>query len=207
MLPIDHIIWSTHDLAAACAEFADLTGVTPKFGGKHTDGLTQNALVRIGDRQYLEILSLQDGADLSDPWVKFCAESTKPRLMTYCLTPPTSISALADAAQNRGLAEARVFQGGRTTPEGVELNWALCSPEDPAFGFFMPFFIDWGGEHHPADDAPGDLAIKSFDIAHHDAAGLNEHLKALGLMPVVKPADTASFALTLSTPKGLITLR
>jgi len=206
MLPIDHIIWATSDLATACEQFADMSGIRPKFGGKHSDGLTENSLVRLGDRRYLEILAAQPGADLSDPWVKFCADSHEPRLMTYCLNPPSPMDALAKAAADQGLSETNIYDGGRMTPDGKELSWTLCAPEDPAYGFFMPFFIDWGGEHHPSTDAPDGITIADFQVGHPDADGLNTHLRALGLPAAVNTAPKPTLTLVLNTPKGAITL-
>ncbi|MEM1020756.1 MAG: VOC family protein [Sphingomonadales bacterium] len=203
---LDHIILATANLEDGCAWFEERTGVTPKFGGKHTDGQTQNAIAALGPRCYLEILAPQPGADLSDPWTGYCARSVVPRLMTWCLSPKSPLSALSVAAQRAGLGETDTYPGGRVTPEGQELEWTLLAPSDGALGFALPFFIHWGGAHHPADTAPGGADFKAFSVLHPKGELLNRYLIALGQEAIASPADAPRFTLTLETPKGVVTL-
>jgi len=56
---LDHLVFAAPDLAAAVAQFTELTGVAPVPGGRHPGGGTANYLVGFGGAYrdgYLEIV-------------------------------------------------------------------------------------------------------------------------------------------------------
>ena len=44
---IDHLLWTTPSIDDGMTAFETLTGMAPKYGGRHTDGLTENALASL----------------------------------------------------------------------------------------------------------------------------------------------------------------
>ena len=55
---LDHLILAATTLADGIEFVADITGATPQPGGKHVAMGTHNALLRLGDRVYLEIIAI-----------------------------------------------------------------------------------------------------------------------------------------------------
>ena len=60
---LDHIVLATSDLERTKAQFEQLTGVSPAYGGAHVGRGTCNYLVSLGGTQYLEIIGLDPEQD------------------------------------------------------------------------------------------------------------------------------------------------
>jgi hypothetical protein len=102
---LDHLVILVEELEGAIADYEELGfRVTP--GGKHTDGLTRNALVPFVDSTYLELVAFIDPADEQDNvwgWRPFL--ETGGGLIDYCATPD-------DLADMQRLTKARVSTTG-----------------------------------------------------------------------------------------------
>ena len=60
---LDHLIVGAATLADGIEYVAGITGVTPHPGGKHVAMGTHNALLRLGERVFLEVIAIDpDGA-------------------------------------------------------------------------------------------------------------------------------------------------
>jgi len=209
---LDHIIWACDDLDAGMREFCARTGVRPRFGGVHASGVTQNALVRIGPRCYLEILAptgVPSSAD--DEWSRVARAAHEPRIMTYCMRSPRPLSELAAAARSRGLKDASVADNGRRTPEGAELKWQWTAPKLEELGAAFPFFIDWLDSPHPAatlgePPAHESVRLREFTVLHPQAQRLRAILSELGVAIEASASDRPGFRLVLETPRGILSL-
>ncbi len=209
---LDHIIWAHNDLERATAAFETLTGVRPRYGGKHASGLTHNALVGLGGRCYLEILAPVDPRGTQDDeWTRFARTATEPQLFTYCMRSPLALRELQPLAASLGCRGGQVAGNGRTTPEGVPLRWEWLAPALDALGRAFPFFIDWLDSPHPAASfaqAQPDAAISltRFAVGHPAAATLKQVLARLTTPIEIYAAPQLQFQLQLETPRGAVTL-
>ena len=80
----DHLVVAATTLAEGIEYVGDLTGSVPRPGGRHVAMGTHNALLRLGERFYLEIIAI-------DP------EGTKPaRPRWFDLDHPSLVAALAE---------------------------------------------------------------------------------------------------------------
>jgi len=61
---LDHLIVGASSLADGVDYVAKVTGATPRRGGRHVAMGTHNALLRLGDRVYLEV-PLERGGSIS----------------------------------------------------------------------------------------------------------------------------------------------
>src|SRR5215813_8557610 len=100
---LDHLAVAAPTLAAGVEFIARLTGVEPRAGGKHVTMGTHNALLRLGDRAYLEVIAIDpDGAkpahprwfDLDDPELQ-AALAERPRLVAWAARTDDIEGALA----------------------------------------------------------------------------------------------------------------
>jgi Glyoxalase-like domain len=206
---LDHIIWVCDNLQSGCSRFTLLTGVTPQFGGVHASGLTQNALVSLGGRCYLEILGpVKAPASTDDGWTRQAHAAHKPHVLTYCLRSPRPLRELAQTAREQGWKNAVVAANGRARPDGVELRWEWIAPLVEPLDWSFPFFIDWLDSPHPAESLPprAQLALRRFSVGHPEQSRLSHALAACGVRVETFNAPQASFHLELDTPNGPVRL-
>lgn len=166
----DHLVYVVPNLTATVAHFTAI-GCPPTPGGRHRDRGTHNALLRLGDRQYLEFLAVDPETDVPAP-----------RWMGIDLPALPRIS--------RWAASAGVIHDGRSTasgsrelPDGRVLRWQLTEPGSEPATSVVPFLIDWGTDGpHPADDLPDlGLRLDTLRIYHPDPDSINEELSRLDL--------------------------
>jgi hypothetical protein len=215
---LDHIVWVCDDLERASRRFESLTGVRPRYGGTHADGLTHNALVAIGERCYLEILApAGPPTETDDDWCRLARAAHEPRILTYCLHSFGPLSELATIAETLGWDGTTIARNGRVTPEGVRLNWQCLWPSVERLGLAFPFFIDWLDSPHPAEspylaNSPepakpgGEIRLLSFAVGHPVPAELRRTLAKFGALIETCTADSVQFRLRLQTPIGEVTL-
>jgi Glyoxalase-like domain len=209
---LDHIVFVWADLAQGCRWFEERTGIAPGFGGVHASGQTQNALVRVGERCYLEILAPVGPESLDDDeWTRHARNAPHGRVLTYCMRSAKPLAELGRIAERRGWGNAHVQSNGRTRPDGVQLRWRWLAPDAVPFHFAFPFFIDWLDSPHPADsfdrrDDARDISLSQLSVGHPRAEELALALADFGCHVDTHPAMTCSMRVELHTPRGNVLL-
>ncbi len=166
----DHLVYLVPDLAAAVDRFTSL-GMPPSPGGRHLSRGTHNAILRLGNRRYLELLAIDPHTEISPP-----------RWMGIDLAQETCISRWAASAG--AINDGRpVESGSRQLPDGRTLRWRLTDPGTVPAVSVVPFLIDWGSKGpHPADDLPDlGLRLEKLTLYHPEPRIINEELRRLGL--------------------------
>jgi hypothetical protein len=121
---LDHIIYASADLERGSRQFEALTGVTPSYGGVHANGTTQNAIVALDGRCYLEILAPVKGAQADDDqWTRLARGAETPRVLTYCMR---TVKPLPENSVNTYQAHLPSFRVELNTPRGPILFW-ICA--------------------------------------------------------------------------------
>jgi len=179
---LDHLIVGASSLADGVDYVAKVTGATPRRGGRHVAMGTHNALLRLGDRVYLEVLAI-------DP------EGQKPARARWFDLDDTAVQAeLAVHPFERGA-----------------YRWRITMPDDgkrPATGL-LPALIQWDVAAHPADALPqSGVSIAGIAGAHPDPATIRAALAALGLAEALSLSRDRHTRLTatLMTPRGTVSL-
>jgi hypothetical protein len=199
---LDHILLGVSDLQGGIDFVDNHTGVRAIFGGVHPGRGTQNALLSLGERRYLEIIA----PDPAQPGVKNPIASglhslTEPRLIGWA-AHPGSLSALAEKLRAAGIKFEGPTPGSRKRPDGRLLKWQTLMIADTESGL-LPFFIEWSQDSvHPSVDAPKGCALLSFAAESPDPEKLAATLKTLNLDLPVQPGNKPRLHVVISGPKG-----
>ncbi len=199
---LDHILLGSADLQGGIAFVEQHTGVRATFGGVHPGRGTQNALLSLGGRRYLEIIApdpAQPGA--KNPLASNLHSLAEPRLVGWA-AHPGSISAFAEKLRAAGIKFDGPTPGSRKRPDGQLLKWQTVSLADTDSGL-LPFFIEWSqGSAHPSVDAPKGCSLLSFTAEAPDPEKLTATLKTLNLGLPVKKGEQPRLHAVISGPKG-----
>ncbi|MBS1840634.1 MAG: VOC family protein [Acidobacteria bacterium] len=203
---LDHILLGCADLESGISFVEARTGVKAAFGGVHPGRGTQNALLSLGERRYLEIIAPDPkqaammGPESSVERLKL-RELREPRLVTWA-AHPGRVDLLAVKLERAGMAASGPTPGSRKRPDGKLLQWKTLNLKDDAEGL-LPFFIEWSADSvHPSVDAPKGCELKKFWVESPKAEDLR---KQVGLMEIdveVKHGESARLRARIDGPKG-----
>jgi len=202
---LDHILLGCNDLQRGIAFVEEHTGVRATFGGVHPGRGTQNALLSLGERHYLEIIApdpKQNQAKSSGP-PQFARlkDFAEPRLIGWA-AHPGDLQAFAEKLRAAGFAFTGPTPGSRARPDGRMLHWKTLNLADDHHGV-LPFFIEWNSASvHPSTDAPQGCRIETFAIAAPDPAALRKILQQLLLDATVEQGDRSQLRTRITGPHG-----
>jgi hypothetical protein len=203
---LDHVLLGFSDLQRGIEFVEQHTGVRAAFGGVHPGRGTQNALLSLGERRYLEIIApdpAQPG--VSNPIASGLHSLTEPRLIGWA-AHPGSVAAFAEKLRAAGIGFDGPTPGSRKRPDGQLLHWQIVSLADTASGL-LPFFIEWSRESaHPSMDAPKGCALQNFSAETPEPGKLAAALKPLNLDLPVKKGESSRLHAIISGPKGILDL-
>jgi hypothetical protein len=204
---IDHVIVAVSDLQQGMQQIEQMTGVRPVIGGEHPGRGTQNALIALGPRQYLEILAPQTDAELPDE-VSYLVDLDSVTPMGFAVST-TDIESTIASLQESGYATSDPEAGSRARPDGVTLSWNTTFIEDPALGS-APFFISWdSGSAHPATTSPEGCELTSLAVIGAESGELTRLFGVLQLGVAASMSDSATpvYEVTLECPAGTVVLK
>lgn len=202
---IDHFVWASPDLSQGMEQFYQLSGAMPQPGGSHPEKGTCNALVRLGDRSYLEILTPDPAqAGVEDPWMQIRGVH-KPALIRWAWQT-TDIFTDRGRWQALGWNPGQVMTGSRLTGDGKHLQWKLTDPDGPS-GWILPFLIDWGNGPHPADLLPEGCQLQSIHIWYPEPVRLTFMKDLEDVSTVSVLTGNPRMVIWLNTPRGVISLK
>ena len=207
---IDHLVLAATTLADGIDHVASLTGAVAQPGGKHVAMGTHNALLRLGDKLYLEILAIDPaGTKPARPrWFGLDGVALQSELMES----PRLIHWVARthdidrASRASGVELGRVHALARG-----DYRWRITVPDDgalPGRGL-VPTLIQWDVPDHPADRLK-DANVSLLELAgtHPEPNAIRSTLARLGLDGVLRVSydrETRLCAM-LRTPRGVVTL-
>ena len=203
---LDHILLGCSDLEAGI-DFAEKhMGVRAVFGGVHPGRGTQNALLSLGERRYLEIIAPDLAQpNVNNPLAPHLRSLKEPRLVGWA-AHPGNLSAFAQKLRAAGVAFEGPLPGSRKRPDGRLLQWQTLHLADDASGL-LPFFIDWAPDSpHPSTDAPKGSSLASFAAETPDPAKLSAMLNVLNLDLPVQKAERGGLRAVIRGPKGSLDL-
>jgi Glyoxalase-like domain len=207
---LDHLVLAAATLADGIDYIAEGCGVAPVAGGRHLAMGTHNALLRLGEQSYLEIIAIDpDGTKPSRPrWfgldsVALQAELVEGPRLIHWVARTTDIEA-ATARCPLPLGSVQAMARG-------DYRWRITIPDDgarPGRGL-VPTLIQWDVPQHPADALPrSGITLAQLAASHFEPQPIRAALAALGLqdaLTVTFDRDVRLVAM-LRTPRGVVTL-
>ena len=201
---LDHILLGCTLLTSGIELVAKRTGVRAAFGGVHPGRGTENALLSLGERHYLEIIAL-DPLQSDAPDHYGLAKLIVPRLVGWA-AHPGDLNSLAIRLRDADIAFDGPNPGSRKRPDGRLLQWKTLNLKDDDAGL-LPFFIEWSADSvHPSSDSPAGCRIVRFEIATPEPEQLSKAVAILGIDVKIAKAEYAQLRATIAGPKGELVL-
>jgi hypothetical protein len=199
---VDHIMWGVSDLDRGIAYIEDKTGLKAVFGGQHPSRGTRNALISLGERQYLEILAPDpEQPDVREGRVEVLKGLAQPRILTWA-AGANEIESIEKRVRAAGFITTGVIAGSRKKPNGTLLRWKSLAVNGHD-GDVVPFLIEWNpGSTHPAFDSPKGSRLNRLNLEHPNPDKMNGFLKAMGLKTQVNRGRAPKITALIDTPKG-----
>jgi hypothetical protein len=213
---LDHLVVVAPTLAEGRTWVEDLLGVAMFPGGRHNELGTHNALLRIGDDIFLEVIALDPEADhdgprvfgIGDPRAARADWEAGRRLRTWVARTADGVgiegldAVLADHGSLLGVAR-RVTRNERV--------WRMSIPAGGALplGGAAPTVVDYEPGMVPARRMPETgCALLGLTIATPDPDALRNLLERLDLQgPVeVVPGPEVGLTARIATPRGEVAL-
>jgi len=209
-IEFDHLVVAAQTLAEGINFVAVRLGALPQAGGKHVAMGTHNALLRLGPREYIEVIAIDPDA------------AAPPRPRWFALDDPRMRASLAEGPRlvqwavrtddlDSAHARAKIDPGTVHPMTRGDFRWRITIPDTGQLpgGGLVPTMIEWAGSAHPADTLP-DVGLRLAALAgeHPDPAPIRATVAALGLSERLKVTygQYPRLAAMLRSPRGLVTL-
>ena len=193
---LDHILLGCTLLTSGIELVAKRTGVRAAFGGVHPGRGTQNALLSLGERHYLEIIAL-DPLQSDAPDHYGVAKLIEPRLVGWA-AHPGDLNSLAIRLRDADIAFDGPNPGSRKRPDGRLLQWNTLNLKNDRDGL-LPFFIEWSADTiHPSVDAPRGCHLARFELLTSDPEKLRTAETSIGLGVEILKSEKAQLRATVA---------
>jgi len=207
MRSIDHIVYAVPNLEDAVSKVHNLLGIKPSIGGQHITRGTKNALLNLGNQQYLELIA-RDHANTTfegKAWMSV-DDIIEPTITRWSLSSNdlrNDQATLAEFGQDRG----QIFRGSRKTPDRKTLAWDMILPGKEDIVDIIPFMTDWSSSDiHPTDSLPRGLQLETLECYHPDPSTIQPIFDQLDIEVVIHRAASAKIKIAISSPNGIVTL-
>jgi len=199
---LDHILLGCSDLDRGIAFVEEQLGVRAAFGGVHPGRGTRNALLSLGERQYLEIIA-PDPQQSHAPDNYGLKERTGPGLVGWA-AHSGDVSQLAARLRSANIPFDGPTPGSRKRPDGRLLKWQTLNLKDNHSGL-LPFFIEWSvGTIHPSVDAPIGCKLGRFEISTSNDVELQRLCSLLSLDVRIGHAQKSELHARIAGPNGRV---
>jgi hypothetical protein len=203
---LDHLLLGCSNLDSGIMFVEERIGVRAAFGGAHPGGGTQNALLSLGERRYLEIIAPDPAEpDAKEPLRLALEKLSEPRLVGWAVHP-ADLASFAKKLREAGVAFEGPTPGSRKRPDGRVLHWQGLSLKEDASGV-LPFFIEWSADSlHPSVDSPAGCRLTGFELVTPEPEKLTKMVALLSLNLPIAKGDRPQLRATLTGPKGNLEL-
>lgn len=209
---LDHLVITAASVSAGCDWVEAKLGVRPQPGGEHPEMGTHNALLKLSNTTFLEVIAINPSlpASFKPQGARWFGLDTRSLDAPLCISHwVVATNHIAQAAQNLP------FDCGAALPRSRgAYHWRFTIPNDgqQPLGNAAPALIEWGADcGSPAKNLTEmGINLQSLEIHTAFAASLKQAFALWGLsgIQVVQDnaASTAQFSAVFQTPLGLVNL-
>ena len=162
---LDHIVFAADSdgLAATTARLSALLGAEFRDGGVHPRFGTRNAILPLGDNQYLEAVEVLDHP-ASDKAPFGQAVRARSELGGGWMGWVVAVDDIKPYEERLG---REAVKGNRHRPDGVELLWKQLGVKGLQSDPQLPFFVEWESDaaNHPSSGGSQDLILTALEVA------------------------------------------
>ena len=205
---LDHLVVTAPSLESGIKWVEGILGVTMQAGGAHPRMGTHNALLRLGDSAYLEVLAIDPAAPPAGRprWFELdrVSPGSPPRLATW-------VARTHDV--RKSVMECRLDSVSVESMSRGAHEWLITLAPDGSLwrGGTLPYLIEWTRGPHPADRlADRGCSLSRLEVHSPDAPALTASLECLGLAQdtsiEVHQAATVHLVAHVYTPHGTRTI-
>ena len=203
---IDHLVIAAHRLEVGVDYIKNTLGVRMQPGGVHTSMGTHNALLKLGDRQYLEVIAPDPSLPNPNRPRWFGLDSLKsyslPKIVTWAARTPDIHSSVLSSKEWIGRIESMNRE---------EYKWLISLLPDGSLPFHgvVPALIEWQQESHPAEKLVDSgcklIQLEAYHRQPERVLALFESMGIHGILSVLPiTADEQPYlAAYLETPGGM----
>src|SRR5215831_5924838 len=200
---LDHLLLGVARLEEGIAWVENKTGVKAAFGGSHPGAGTHNALLSLGDRQYLEIIAPDPNQKETSALVPLLKKFPIPKPFSWAATT-RDIERLANKLRRAGLNIDGPQPGSRMRPDGSQLRWRTIRLSGQSYGL-IPFFIEWASDTiHPSMDSPTGCQLADLQLYHPDPGRTSQIMMTLGVAAEIQQATEPGLKVQLYCLKGRV---
>ena len=204
---IDHLVVTAPSLAAGIRYVEESLGCRMHPGGQHPRMGTHNAVLKIGPREYLEVIAIDpDAAPIHRArWFELDLPlpETRPRLATWVMRTNCMHEIMASSEMNLGTIE-EMSRGS--------LEWLITIAVDGRLIFrgLAPALIQWKADTHPVEKLPESAVSLMRLEGHHPEARRVSHLlnqaNFQGPVSMIDSAEVQPVPLValMQTPRGIV---
>jgi hypothetical protein len=202
MLELDHIVIVATTLEQGVFWTEQKLGVKLQTGGKHSMFGTHNALLRLDEKVYLEVLAIDPDAPTPTRarWFGMDYFSGEPKLIHW-------------VARSQNLEpQVQMFPelGRIISASRGDLHWQITVPDDGHLNSngLIPTLIRWQGIHPTTILESRDCKLIRLSALHPEPEHLKRTLEQLGILAAleVSYAPTPQLIAIIQTPQGEVEL-
>lgn len=205
---IDHLVYAVRNLEEAVELFGTRLGIHPVVGGYHQNFGTKNALIRLDDGIYFEILAIDDNnKEVVKPRWMGVDFLTQNRITRWAITS-NELERDGEILEDYKKGLGKLIKGSRRTPDGKLLQWQLVAPLAAPEVELIPFCIDWShSETHPFQQLPSmDCKLLEMSFSHPQPELISNIFEQLGIDFGIEKRSAATITAKIRGPKGIIEL-
>lgn len=139
VVELDHVSICGSNLDNLRQIFTD-AGLTPDFGGAHSNNVTQMGIIGFEDASYIELIApVKPGVTEGNPWARFMSEDAA----TCAWAAGTNVLLQqVEQLKNNGIPVKAPERGSRKRPDGMSVEWTTADVGSGTPGSVLPFIIE-----------------------------------------------------------------